>query len=131
MARHFDYNSLIIFCFGAVSYGLIEVVSRGFTHPSMLLAGGICFLSMWWIDRSRRISFVTKCILSAVIVTAVEFLFGYIFNIVLKLNVWDYSKEPFNFLGQICLKFFLIWCFLSAGGLLLSRFISKALKRQI
>ncbi len=128
MARHFVYNSLIIFGIGAVSYGLVEVVSRGYTHPSMLLAGGICFLSMWWIDSNRRINFVVKCILSAIIVTSVELLFGYIFNIILKLNVWDYSAEPYNFLGQICLKFFFIWCFLSAGGLLLSRFIWRALK---
>lgn len=92
----------------------------------MLLAGGICFVSMLFIDR-MKINFVLKCIISAVVITSVEFIFGYIFNIVLKYDVWDYSAEPFNFLGQICLKFFLIWCFLSAGGILLSRLIKNAL----
>ena len=130
MSRQSVYNCLIIFGIGAIIYGLIEVISRGYTHPSMLLAGGICFFSMWRIDQSR-INFVKKCILSAVIVTSVEFVFGYIFNIVLKLNVWDYSSEPFNFLGQVCLKFFFIWCFLSAGGLLLSRIVWKALKQRV
>ncbi len=126
MSKIFNVNLFVIFGLGAICYGLIEVVSRGYTHPSMLLAGGICFVSMLFIDR-MKINFVLKCIISAVVITSVEFIFGYIFNIVLKYDVWDYSAEPFNFLGQICLKFFLIWCFLSAGGILLSRLIKNAL----
>lgn len=126
MSKIFNVNLFVIFGLGAICYGLIEVISRGYTHPSMLLAGGICFVSMLFIDR-MKINFVLKCIISAVIITSVEFIFGYIFNIVLKYDVWDYSAEPFNFLGQICLKFFLIWCFLSAGGILLSRLIKNAL----
>lgn len=126
MSKIFNVNLFVIFGLGAICYGLIEVVSRGYTHPSMLLAGGICFVSMLFIDRIK-INFVLKCIISAVVITSVEFIFGYIFNIVLKYDVWDYSAEPFNFLGQICLKFFLIWCFLSAGGILLSRLIKNAL----
>lgn len=126
MSKIFNVNLFVIFGLGAICYGLIEVVSRGYTHPSMLLAGGICFVSMLFIDR-MKINFVLKCIISAIVITSVEFIFGYIFNIVLKYDVWDYSAEPFNFLGQICLKFFLIWCFLSAGGILLSRLIKNAL----
>lgn len=126
MSKIFNVNLFVIFGLGAICYGLIEVISRGYTHPSMLLAGGICFVSMLFIDR-MKINFVLKCIISAVVITSVEFIFGYIFNIVLKYDVWDYSAEPFNFLGQICLKFFLIWCFLSAGGILLSRLIKNAL----
>ena len=126
MSKIFNVNLFVIFGLGAICYGLIEVVSRGYTHPSMLLAGGICFVSMLFIDR-MKINFVLKCIISAVVITSVEFIFGYIFNIVLKYDVWDYSAEPFNFLGQICLNFFLIWCFLSAGGILLSRLIKNAL----
>lgn len=126
LSKIFNVNLFVIFGLGAICYGLIEVVSRGYTHPSMLLAGGICFVSMSFIDRIK-INFVLKCIISAVVITSVEFIFGYIFNIVLKYDVWDYSAEPFNFLGQICLKFFLIWCFLSAGGILLSRLIKNAL----
>ena len=126
LSKIFNVNLFVIFGLGAICYGLIEVISRGYTHPSMLLAGGICFVSMSFIDRIK-INFVLKCIISAVVITSVEFIFGYIFNIVLKYDVWDYSAEPFNFLGQICLKFFLIWCFLSAGGILLSRLIKNAL----
>ncbi len=126
LSKIFNVNLFVIFGLGAVCYGLIEVITRGYTHPSMLLAGGICFISMWYIDK-MKINFIIKCILSATVITTVELIFGCVFNIVLKYDVWDYSHEPFNLLGQICLKFFVIWCFLSAGGILLSRLIKNSL----
>lgn len=126
MSRILNVNLVVIFGLGAIFYGLIEVVSRGYTHPTMLLAGGICFVSMFFID-NLKINFIYKCIMSAIVITSIEFIFGCIFNLVLKYDVWDYSAEPFNLLGQVCLKFFLIWCLLSAGGILLSRFIKVAL----
>ena len=47
----------------------------------------------------------------AAIVSAVELAFGLVFNVRLGMNVWDYSTVPFNFMGQICLRFSLIWGF--------------------
>lgn len=52
---------------------------------------------------------VVKCLLGAFIITAVEFLFGCIFNIKYGMNVWDYKNMPLNFLGQICLPFSALW----------------------
>ena len=34
----------MLFSIGAVGYGLIEIIWRGYTHWSMLGAGGICFM---------------------------------------------------------------------------------------
>ena len=34
-------------------------------------------------------------------------------NLMLGLHIWDYSDMPFNFLGQICLPFTILWLFLS------------------
>ena len=56
----------------------------------------------------------------AFIITAVEFVFGVIFNIWLGLNVWDYSDEPLNFLGQICPGFVLMWMALSLPAVWIS-----------
>lgn len=116
----------VIFVLGGFMYGLIEVMTRGYTHPSMLLAGGICFLGMFWLSR-KPINFIIKCIISGIIIIIVEFLFGVIFNILLGLNVWDYSDQAFNILGQVCLKFFVLWCGLSALGLAAARFLDVRL----
>ena len=36
-------------------------------------------------------------------------LLGVIFNLWLKMDVWDYSYMPFHILGQICPMFTLMW----------------------
>ena len=35
----------------------------------------------------------------------------------LGLDVWDYSKVPFNFLGQVCVLYSVLWGFLSAAAI--------------
>ena len=51
--------------------------------------------------------------IGACIVTLMEFISGYIINIKLGWQVWDYSNLPFNIMGQICLPFSIIWFFVS------------------
>ena len=36
-------TNFVLFGIGALGYGLIEILWRGYTHYSMLTAGGICF----------------------------------------------------------------------------------------
>lgn len=55
----------------------------------------------------------------AVGITAIEFLSGYILNIVLGLGIWDYSNMPFNIIGQICLPFTVAWYILSLLAIVL------------
>jgi uncharacterized membrane protein len=62
-------------------------------------------------------------IVGGLIITAIEFVFGVMLNLVFGLNVWDYSYEPYNLLGQICLSFSVMWIFLSVPAIWLSRFI--------
>lgn len=103
-----------IFLIGALGYGIIEILWRGFTHPSMLLAGGICFLAITQIaDYFIGFSTFKKSVLASFFITAVEMTIGVIVNIGLNLNVWDYSGLPLNILGQICLIYSVLWLFLS------------------
>ncbi|MBR2166928.1 MAG: hypothetical protein IJ920_01115 [Paludibacteraceae bacterium] len=37
--------------------------------------------------------------MGAILITAVELISGFVLNIMLKLNIWDYSNMPLNFLG--------------------------------
>ena len=120
-------NNLQLFTVGAFGYGLIEVLWRGFTHPSMLVAGGLSFLSFSYIDkRFKNSRLYKKALLGALVITLIEFVFGVIFNIVLKKKVWDYSDRPFNILGQVCPLFSVIWFLLSFIFIPLAAKISKS-----
>lgn len=105
------------FHLGGACYGFLEILWRGYTHVSMLLVGGLCFWLLVCISKTRC-NFVLKCVLGGLCVTALEFFAGCIVNLWLGLNVWDYSAEPCQFLGQVCLRFSLLWCGLCAVILL-------------
>ena len=103
-------KNVLVFLIGAVGYALIEIIWRGFTHPSMMLAGGLCFLAFSYISKKMTSTpLLIKAALSASIITAIELVFGLVFNIGFGMNVWNYSKMPLNFLGQICPTFSLLW----------------------
>ena len=111
----------LVFLVGGISYGIMEILFRGYTHWSMLVTGGICFFIFYLINFSLEThNLLIRCIFSTLIITTLEFIVGYIVNIVLKWNVWDYSHMPYNIKGQICLGFSGIWLILGIPMTILS-----------
>ena len=111
---------MLLFLLGGFSYCIIEILSRGYSHISMLIAGGLCFVLIGNLNRKRKdMSLVGQMFLSAFIITGIELVTGLIVNVWLDLEVWDYSDLPYNFMGQICLLYTNVWFFLSVLGILL------------
>lgn len=111
----------LVFLVGGISYGIMEILFRGYTHWSMLVTGGICFFIFYLINfKLETHNLLIRCIISTLIITTLEFIVGYIVNIVLKWNVWDYSHMPYNIKGQICLGFSGIWLILGIPMTILS-----------
>lgn len=107
-------KNFAIFTIGAVGYGILEIIWRGYTHISMLLAGGICLLGIKFIyDFFGNHTLFAKALLASAFISAVEAIIGFIVNIKLSLNVWSYSSLPFNIGGQVCLLFSFFWFLLS------------------
>lgn len=103
-----------LFFIGGGLYNLIEILWRGYTHWSMFLLGGLCFLLIGGIHtRLQKCSLFWRCTLCALTITAMEFLCGCLVNRVLHLGVWDYSAFPLNLLGQVCLLYTVLWGLLS------------------
>ena len=100
---------------GGFGYCTIEMLWRGRTHYSMFFAGAIVLASFYYIASCTTLSFFTRCIAGALIITGIELILGIWFNIILKENVWDYSNMPLNFMGQICLPFSALW-FIASGA---------------
>lgn len=99
-----------IFLIGAIGYGLIETLYRGFTHWTMLLTGGIIFVIIYHVyAKNEKAPLWQKCLIGAFIITIIELVAGCIVNLWLGWNVWDYSAYTFNFLGQVCLVFTFMW----------------------
>lgn len=115
----------LLFQIGGFAYGGIEIIFRGYSHISMMIAGGICFILIGLINEvfPNEIGIIKQMALSAVIITLVEFITGLIVNVWLGLNVWDYSELKLNFMGQICIPYTIIWFFLSPLAILMDDYI--------
>lgn len=105
---------LILFCIGSLVYPLLEIIWRGYTHPTMAIVGGVCFCLIYYADEKmhRKAGILLRAVIGGLIITATEFVSGCIINLILGLSVWDYSRMPFNLLGQICLPFTALWMIL-------------------
>ena len=99
----------IIFLTGGTAYNIAEYLWCGYSHWTMAIDGGICLLGIYFIATGTDLNFIYKVICSAGLITSVELISGIIINKILHWGVWDYSGLPMNFLGQICLRYTLLW----------------------
>ena len=107
-------HAVLALCGGCV-YFLIEMAWRGHSHWTMAVLGGVCFVLIGDINEfiPWNMPLVLQGAIGSGIVTLLELVSGIILNLWLGLGIWDYSNMPFNFLGQICLPFTLLWVALS------------------
>ena len=115
---------LVLLLIGGSIYCMIEVLVRGFSHWTMFLVGGICFILIGIINEiTPKMPLIRQMFLSAIIITVIEFISGCILNLCLVWNIWDYSDEFGNILGQICVKHSICWFLLSSIGIVLDDYI--------
>ena len=122
-------KAVLFIIIGGFAYSGIEVLTRGYSHISMFITGGVCFLLVggisYWLG--ENVPLVVKMFIGALIITTAELLTGLIVNVWLDLNVWDYSRQRFNCLGQICLMFSAMWFLLSLPIIGVYRIVDRML----
>ena len=115
----------MMFTLGGSAYVAIEMLWRGRSHISMFAAGGVCFLILGAMGRKIRNPW-KRSLLGAAAITAVELAAGLLVN--RDHHVWDYRGVPWNFKGQICLPFSLLWIPVSMLAILLYNLMDGAAK---
>lgn len=116
---------LTLFAIGGILYAGIEMIWRGHTHWTMAVLGGTCFIICGCVNEflSWDTPLLLQCLICAALITIAELIAGFILNIKLGLAIWDYSRLPFNFMGQICLEYSCLWYLLSFAAILLDDWI--------
>lgn len=118
-------KEMILGLVGGVIYIGIELLWRGYSHWTMFVLGGVCFVFLGWINEviPWNMPLWKQAVIGTVIITALEFVTGCIVNLWLGWNVWDYSNVLFNVLGQICLPYILLWIPISLIGIILDDYL--------
>lgn len=115
----------ILALIGGITYVLIELAWRGYSHISMFILGALCFVLLGGINDFLpwEFGFVWQMLIGAGIVTILELIVGIVVNVWLGLEIWDYSNLPFNFMGQICLPFSFAWTLLSGVAIVVDDYL--------
>ncbi len=111
-------------------------INPGFlTGPYLPLYGfGLCILYL--LANLEKYSLIANPLwnklflffVMAICMTLIEYIAGVIFIHGMKVKLWDYSKERFNYKGIICLRFSVYWAILGAiYYFLIHPYILKAL----
>ena len=102
-------------------YFLFETLWRGYSHWTMFVLGGLCFVLVGGLNEFLpwEMSLLLQMLCGGLIITLGELLTGAIVNLWLGWNVWDYSALPGNLWGQICPQYSLLWVLLSGPIIIL------------
>lgn len=122
-------RSIILFYIGGTAYMILEFLWRGRSHGSMFLLGGLCFLLVGGTNRFHKIPFPLRLILGSGIITALELATGLLCN--RDHRVWDYRNQPFQYRGQICLAYSLLWVPVSLMAMQLYAITQKRLTAKL
>ena len=112
---------LILGTIGGLIYVLLELIWRGYSHWTMFLLGGTCFVLLGLINEilDWDTPLTLQMLIGCTVITVLEFITGCVVNLWLGWNVWDYSDLKFNILGQISLLSSIGWYFISLVGITL------------
>lgn len=115
------FKYIILTCIGGCIYCLIELTTRGRTHWTMFIVGGLCFVFCGAINEYFDWDMLIwyQMLIATLGITAIEFVSGCIINLWFGLAVWDYSNLSLNILGQVSLLFSFFWYILSGVAIIL------------
>ena len=88
-------------------------VNRGFLRLPMLPLYGSGAVMMLWVSLPFQDSLILTYISGVIGATALEYVTGYVMERLFKVRYWDYSSQPFQLHGYICLSSSIAWGFLT------------------
>lgn len=88
-------------------------VNRGFLRLPMLPLYGTGAVMMLWASLPFKDHIVLVYFAGVVAATLLEYVTGYAMERLFKMKYWDYSNQPFNLHGYICLSSSVAWGFLT------------------
>ena len=94
-------------CYAALRTG--KFVNRGFLNGPVCPIYGFGMAAVLWALRPLMGNTVLLFLGSVVLTSLLEWLTGFLLEKLFHQRWWDYSDEPFNLGGYICLRFSLYW----------------------
>jgi len=108
-----------------VSVRSLHFVNRGFLRLPLLPLYGSGAIIMLWLSIPVQGNLFLMFLFGMLGASALEYVTGYVMERLFKMKYWDYSNNPFNLNGYVCLTNSIAWGFLT---LLLTEVIHRPLE---
>ena len=102
--------------------------NRGFMRGPFLPLYGSGAIMMLVVSAPFQDSVILTYIAGVIGATILEYVTGVTMEALFKVRYWDYSNQPFNFQGQICLTSSLAWGFLTIA---MTRVVHKPVEQMV
>ena len=86
-----------------------KFVNRGFLHGPFCPVYGFSSVLILIILEPFKDSYGLLFVTSAILISTIEYFTGLVLEKVFNQKWWDYTDDPFNLHGRICLLFSLMW----------------------
>lgn len=111
-----------------VSFKSKKLVNRGFMRGPFLPLYGSGAIMMLVVSMPFRDNVVLTYFAGVAGATVLEYVTGVTMEALFKVRYWDYSNQPFNFQGHICLTSSIAWGFLT---ILMTRVIHQPIEQFV
>lgn len=103
-------------------------VNRGFLRLPLLPLYGSGAIIMLWVSLPFQDNLILVFISGMIGASALEYATGYVMERLFKMKYWDYSQNPFNLNGYICLGTSIAWGFLT---IFLTEFVHRPVEHMV
>lgn len=113
------YNLIYFFAFYSFAGWCVEVlyyfknehkfVNRGFLHGPFCPIYGCGVVSLVIFLDNYKNNIVILFLLACFLTSVLEYFTGFILEKTFKTKWWDYTDDPFNIHGRVCLLYSLLW----------------------
>lgn len=103
-------------------------VNRGFLRIPMLPLYGSGAVMMLWVSIPVQDNRFLTWLSGVIGATLLEYVTGYIMELLFKIRYWDYSDQKYNLHGYICLSSSIAWGFLT---IFMTHLIHKPIERAV
>lgn len=123
-SRHLAYQMIVYFSIYSAAGWIIEVIYRSFRQREFVNAGFLRgpFLPIYGVGAScvlliapwlKDLGPIFEFIAFGISLTAVEYAIGTLCEKSFGVRMWDYSEDPLNLQGRVCLPFSVMWALLA------------------
>lgn len=109
----------------------LSITLKGETSIHMFFIGGVSMYLVGLLNekKKRNLPITIQTIIGGTIITLIEFVSGYILNIILGMKLWTYDNS-YNLMHQVCLQYALLWTFLVPITIFIDDYIRHLLLQE-